>query len=164
MAMDRQQLLATMVLMGINRLVVTDGKISASCLFQLDTLSEATEDSTSDATFDEQHREKEGGGWWQVWFGGKSSRTTSQFHVATTNDTSSTEQVALHSELTGNVEINFRSDVVDLDKIADSLQIQEIEQKAPAAVVAPAPASTPGFQLPPPPPLPTLPGQPGAKP
>ena len=33
MAMDRQQLLATMVLMGINRLVVTDGNIDASCTF-----------------------------------------------------------------------------------------------------------------------------------
>jgi isochorismate hydrolase len=29
MAIDRQQLLATMVMMGINRVVVTDGKISA---------------------------------------------------------------------------------------------------------------------------------------
>jgi hypothetical protein len=32
-AMDRQQLLATMVLMGINRIVVTGGSIEASCRF-----------------------------------------------------------------------------------------------------------------------------------
>jgi hypothetical protein len=36
-AMDRQQLLATMVMMGVNRLVVTNGTIEASCLFELDT-------------------------------------------------------------------------------------------------------------------------------
>src|SRR3954463_8108919 len=34
-AMDRQQLLATMIMMGINRLVVTDGRIEASCMFEL---------------------------------------------------------------------------------------------------------------------------------
>ena len=32
-AMDRQQLLATMILMGINRLIVTDGQINATVLF-----------------------------------------------------------------------------------------------------------------------------------
>lgn len=36
-AMDRQQMLATMVMMGVNRLVVTNGTIEASCLFELDT-------------------------------------------------------------------------------------------------------------------------------
>jgi hypothetical protein len=36
-AMDRQQLLATMVMMGVNRLVVTNGTIEASCFFELDT-------------------------------------------------------------------------------------------------------------------------------
>jgi hypothetical protein len=34
-ATHRQQVLATMVLMGINRIVVTDGKISASVCFEL---------------------------------------------------------------------------------------------------------------------------------
>ena len=38
MALDRQHLLATMVLMGINRLVVTDGDIDAKVLFQLDSV------------------------------------------------------------------------------------------------------------------------------
>ena len=41
-AMDRQQLLATMVMMGINRLVVTNGTIEASCLFELDTTDTIT--------------------------------------------------------------------------------------------------------------------------
>ena len=36
-AMDRQQMLATMVMMGVNRLVVTNGTIEASCMFELDT-------------------------------------------------------------------------------------------------------------------------------
>jgi hypothetical protein len=35
LAAQRQQLLATVVLMGINRIVVTDGKISASVIYEL---------------------------------------------------------------------------------------------------------------------------------
>src|SRR4051812_12507279 len=35
LAAQRQQLLATMVLMGINRLVVTDGRISAGVIYEL---------------------------------------------------------------------------------------------------------------------------------
>jgi len=35
LASNRQQMLATMVLMGINRIVVTEGKISASAAFEL---------------------------------------------------------------------------------------------------------------------------------
>jgi hypothetical protein len=36
LAADRQQLLATMVLMGINRIVVTDGRISAGVIYELE--------------------------------------------------------------------------------------------------------------------------------
>lgn len=36
-AMDRQQTLTTLVMMGVNRLVVTNGTEEASCLFELDT-------------------------------------------------------------------------------------------------------------------------------
>jgi len=36
LAAQRQQLLATVVLMGINRIVVTDGKISASVIYELE--------------------------------------------------------------------------------------------------------------------------------
>src|SRR5574341_1256882 len=74
MAMDRQQLLATMVLMGINRLVVTNGSINASVLFRLDTTDLVTRGF-------HQTAEQAGGGWkttrtrpaWWGWFGGTST-------------------------------------------------------------------------------------------
>lgn len=159
MAMDRQQLLATMVLMGINRLIVTDGKISASCLFTLDTTDTVTEDTTNAASFDE-HTETERKGW-GFWFFPSSKKTsTTDFSVSTTQDTSSTADVQMHAQLAGNVDINFRSETFPLEKVADSLLVTEIQQKAPANAT-PAPAPQPGFQLPPPPALPSLPGMPG---
>jgi hypothetical protein len=156
MAMDRQELLATMVLMGINRLIVTDGKISASCLFTLDTTDSVTQDIHKASSFDE-HTEQEQSGW-RFWFIPTStSTTTTDFSVSTTQDTSSTADVNMHAQLSGNVDINFRSETFPLERMADILQIQEIEQKAPQAA-APATPQPPAFQLPPPPALPPLPG------
>ena len=65
MAMDRQQLLATMVLMGINRLVVTDGHIQASCTFTLDTTNSVKRhyDTASQRDSDSSYSEKG-----QVWY------------------------------------------------------------------------------------------------
>jgi hypothetical protein len=51
-AMDRQQLLATMVMMGVNRLVVTNGTIEASCMFELDTTDALRRARTINTTAD----------------------------------------------------------------------------------------------------------------
>ena len=166
MAMDRQQLLATMVLMGINRLIVTDGKISASCMFELDTRDAVYEDSEDAASFDEEvtSRERKYGFWF---IPSEKKKTTSNFNVSTFSTSSSESELNLSAQMGGNVEINFRSETFPLEKMADVLQIREIEQKAPAAAPAPAPAAgppMPPMQLPPPPPLPAMPGAPGAAP
>ena len=157
-AMDRQQLLATMVLMGINRLIVTDGRISASCLFELDTTEAVYDDTTSAADFDEHKRERTKG--WSWWFVPTTKSTSSSnFKVSTTSDSSTEATSEMHASLSGNVDINFRSETFPLEKMADILQIQEIEQKAPSAAAPPPPAAPPP-NLPPPPPLPSLPGNP----
>jgi hypothetical protein len=146
MAMDRQQLLATMVLMGINRLVVTDGSIAASCTFTLDTKDlvtrhrdKATEyDTTSNYTSKGQH-----------WYNPNATyehSNNAHFNVATHQNEDSTASVDMHAKLGGNVKINFKSDYFPLEKIADVLQMNEIQQKAPAGMQpqanqAPAPAA-----------------------
>jgi hypothetical protein len=161
MAMDRQQLLATMVLMGINRLVVTDGKISASCLFELDTTDAVTTYAETASDFDETVQKRETKGW-HLWFiPAEVQRTTSQFKVSTFKSTDTESRADLHAKLAGNVDINFRTESVSLDRIADLIQIREIEEKAPVAA-APV-AQQPQFALPPPPALPPLPGMPGAQ-
>lgn len=160
MAMDRQQLLATMVLMGINRLIVTDGKISASCLFELDTTDNVYSETENASSFDEKSRKRERG--WRFWFVPSTSTTSSSnFQVSTSSFTSSEADSQMHAALSGNVDINFRSETFPLEKMADLLQIKEIEEKAPQAAPAPL-APRPGMTLPPPPPLPALPGQPPA--
>jgi hypothetical protein len=160
MAMDRQQLLATMVLMGINRLIVTDGRISASCLFELDTRDSITQYADSASSFDETTTKAKRG--WGIWFlPSESEYTTSHFNVSTYNSTESESTAEMHAKLSGNVDINFRSETFPLERMADLLQIQEIEAKAPVAATPAATPALPPMQLPPPPALPPLPGLPG---
>jgi hypothetical protein len=154
MAMDRQQLLATMVLMGINRLVVTDGRLEASVLFELDTKDEVkrkfkrTTDFGVD-TFGSSESGGEGsrsssgreGGflWWggknvsekSSWYNKNYSQAATNFKVSTTQSEDSTSKVDLHAKLAGKVNVNFKSETFPLDKMADVLQVKQIREKAP---------------------------------
>jgi hypothetical protein len=159
-AMDRQQLLATMVLMGINRLIVTDGRISASCVFELDTTDAISQYAETASDYDETTRKKSKG--WGFWFmPSEVQRSTSDFHISTFNSTESESRAEIRAKLAGNVDINFRSETFPLERMADLLQIQEIEAKAPVAATPAATPALPPMQLPPPPALPPLPGLPG---
>ncbi len=164
MAMDRQQLLATMVLMGINRLVVTDGHIQASCTFTLDTTDSVTRHYDTASQLDRDRNYAESG---QVWYNpnAKYDRSnTAHFTVSTHQSEDSSAQAALHAQLGGKVQVSFKSDVFPLEKMADALQINQIQQNAPAglqtqpppgsASPATAPAVGPGSQPTTPAPLP----------
>lgn len=131
MAMDRQQLLATMVLMGINRLVVTDGSIEASCTFSLDTRDRVARHYDKATQFDYQTEYQEsGGGWFSPDY---SSDTTAKFQVATHQSEDSEAKVDLHAKLGGKVRVNFKSETFPLDKMGDLIQ-----PKAPTPARAPA--------------------------
>jgi hypothetical protein len=147
--------------MGINRLIVTDGKISAHCLFQLDTTDSVDTSQSYASEYDQQeHTEEEA--WHFLWFsGGQDRKSDVHFNVKTTNDTDSSADVQMHAELSGEVNINFKSETFPLEKMADLIQIKQIEEKAPAAAAVTPPV--PGAPLPPPPALPALPGMPGAQ-
>jgi hypothetical protein len=125
MALDRQHLLATMVLMGINRLVVTDGDINAKVLFQLDTIDKVTQGSTQTTNFsDEDVKTKSKFGWW---FRPSTTETeTTNFTVATTKSISSQAEIDLHTKLSGEVNVRFKSDAFPLDRMADIIGVDKI--------------------------------------
>jgi len=140
MAMDRQQLLATMVLMGINRIVVTNGNITASVVFQLKTRDVVERDFTQTA-------EQAGGksasstsrpGFWS-WFKPSVTRerdnSWGRFKVTTVQEEDSEASADMKTKLSGKVNINFKSETFPLERMADILQINEIQQKVPSASV-----------------------------
>lgn len=148
MAMDRQQLLATMVLMGINRIVVTNGNITASVVFQLSTRDLVDRDFTQTA-------EQAGGkyesnetrpSFWG-WFSPSTTRSRDsswgRFKVTTVQEEDSEALVEMKTNLSGKVNINFKSETFPLERMADILQINEIQQKVPGAKI---PAQQPAQQ------------------
>ena len=178
-AMDRQQLLATMVMMGINRLVVTNGTIEASCFFELDTTDmrkrhddKHTEfDRTTTTTRDTTHtRDREYSGFWGTpkgkdnWFTKTSSNDVAKFNVKTSSTRDSEETLKMHAELGGKVKVNFKSDFFPMEKMIDILQVQQIREKTAAGIAPQTGASAPALPAPALPPLPALPAAPAAPP
>lgn len=128
MALDRQHLLATMVLMGINRLVVTDGDIEAKVLFQLDTKDKVAKTASQTATFSDQYTyHKENSGWFSPTV---NEDYTANLNVTTTKTDSSTAEVNLHTNLSGQVSVHFKSETFPLDKMADIIGVDQIGGQA----------------------------------
>ncbi|NUP09120.1 MAG: hypothetical protein HOW73_23975 [Polyangiaceae bacterium] len=168
LAMDRQQLLATMVLMGINRLIVTDGSIKASVVFDLNTRDTARQSRSGTRTTNFQENTTSGHrpGIFGIFRGYRTVDRTAQFTAQTVNtDSASSEStVDLKTKLAGEVNLRFRSETFPLDKMTELIQPDLKEKLQPKRAAAAAAPGQPPPAPPPPPQLPpiTLPPAPGA--
>jgi hypothetical protein len=137
---DRLQALATMVLMGINRIVVSEGSLVAKLQFHATAL-------------DRQRVEVEQRG---AGIAGRQVATDqrAQMQVSTTKVNAQAD-AAIKADLLGEVRIAFRTETFPLERFADTAAIQLINRHArwqatetgapaaapaPAAVLPPAPA------------------------
>jgi hypothetical protein len=198
LATSRQQLLATMVLMGINRIVVTDGKIQAKIMYDFQARdntrrqrSAAAMDYARDQYGNVQSTYGSEGDYDYKSEGGETQgqpgsdnydqrdgnyyskgtyKYTQQPIITAMSSATETSESALQTKasLSGVVDINFKSDYLPLEKMADSFQIGMIQNAAkpgrgvaaaggaapaaggaaPAAGTAPSPGGT---STPPPP-------------
>ena len=163
-AMDRQKLLATMVLMGINRIVVTDGKIQASVVFDLnarDIVRRNQERATSfDENYHQRHNKKRKNGWWI--FSTEKETDSSFLNVKTNVTTNQTDEsdssLQLKTKLTGNVDLRFKSDYFPLEKMLDMLGTNQTVLTQVAQ--QPTPQQSQQVQPIAPPPAPALPAPP----
>ena len=125
MAKSRQQLLSSMVMLGINRIVVTDGSINAKVIFDMraqDTAKRKYTASMNDVS-SQRYREKmqaSYGGWFSP-FDMSASFEGEQEHVATVGsslDETSESKAEVKARLSGDVRVNFKSDYLPLEKMA----------------------------------------------
>ena len=159
-AMDRQQVLLSLVLMGINRLIVTDGSIKASVVFQLDTRDQITKSRTSTFDYNQNRNEKYSRSRWGWIFSPSSSYTsdtTTNIKVNTVRQDDSEAKVDLKTKLTGDVNVRFRSETFPLERMTEVLGVVKPEPPR-----RPAPAPAPAAQAAPLP-LPQLPQQPAGR-
>lgn len=148
---ERQQMLATMVLLGLNRVVVRDGSISARLRFRASAADTAkVEYAVSD--------DPGGGGSWGSRGSAAYALPSTKVSTVGINVQSDAE---LKAELFGEVKINFASETLPLDRFVDEAKRTLLERRAksgpaprraaPAAPAAPAPAAEPAPTSPPPP-------------
>jgi len=125
MAKSRQQLLASMVMLGINRIVVTDGSITAKVVFDMRAEDKAKRKYTASMHDEEAQRAKESvsasyGGWFTP-IDVNTSFEAEQTHMATVGssvDETSESKAEVKAKLTGEVRVNFKSDYLPMEKMA----------------------------------------------
>src|SRR5262249_197426 len=164
MALDRQQLLATMVMMGVNRLVVTNGTIEASCMFELNTTDAVRRRMKQERSADWHAQRKAESGYEgsysressgflglgaskklnQSWYGKSSAEDSANFSVSTTRSEDSDAKVQMHAKLAGKVNVQFKSDYFPMEKMVDVMQINQIRGKTPAGRDDKGAAAQPG--------------------
>jgi hypothetical protein len=166
-AQSRLSTLSTMVLLGMQRVVVKDGSINASLRFKAQARDRA---AVQYATGNDPQT---GGTQWGVRGNEGAITTVSTVAVNAQSDSE------LKAEVTGNVRINFASETLPLDRFVDEAQRTLLERhsrktapatsiapttapvaataapvqaSSPAAVIVPVVASAPAAVAPPPPP------------
>jgi hypothetical protein len=138
LAQSRLQLLSTMVLMGVNRIVVTGGKIRATMGFHIDTTDRTHEERATDFDFRTAASGSFGFGPWSA------SASLSVSYVSSTRADSDAE-LNVNADLTGEVDIRFKSDYFPLERFANTDAVGRIRSNtAVPEANAPAAAGGPG--------------------
>jgi hypothetical protein len=193
LATSRQQLLATMVLMGINRIVVTDGKIQAKIMYDfqardsakmqrsataMDYATDSSGNVQTIGTSEGQYEQNKDASSYSRSSDGSEERQSGAYYakgtykysqqpiISAMSTAAEVSDAALQTkaQLSGTVDINFKSDYLPLEKMADSFQIGMIQNAAkpgrgaaaasggtpPASGAAPASGSTTPASTPPP--------------
>lgn len=133
---ERQQLLATMVLLGMNRVAVRDGSISAKVMFRA-----AADDAAKVgyATSNEPQGNVQNWGERGAATYGGASTMVSTLAVNAQSDTT------LRADLFGEVKLNFVSETLPLDRLADAAKIALVQRhSAVSRVATQGTAGTPG--------------------
>jgi hypothetical protein len=124
LARQRQQMLATMVMLGMQRIVVDSGRINASMRFHIDTRSAAQDDRGSQ--FDFRNTLSASGSFGFGPWGASASMTNTIGYVSTQR-TQTTEEMNTDLDLNSSVEIIFKTDYLPLERMAGQGQIDRIK-------------------------------------
>ncbi|WP_322027147.1 hypothetical protein [Burkholderia sp. BCC1977] len=123
LARNRQQLLATMVQMGLQRIVIESGRLNAAMNFHIDASSAAANDRGSQ--FDTRNTVGVSGG---ARFGpwGAEASVQSTIGYVSTDRTQTTESSHADVNLSSGVELVFRTDYVPLNRLAGVGDVERI--------------------------------------
>ena len=123
LARNRQQMLSTMVMLGLQRIVIDSGRLHASMRFHIDTRSAAADDRGS--SFDLRNEVDASG---RFGFGpwGVDARVKNTIGYVSTQRTQTTEEMNTDLDLGSSVELVFRTDYLPLERLAGQGTIDRI--------------------------------------
>jgi hypothetical protein len=127
LAAMRQEMLATMVMLGMQRIVIDSGRIAASMRFHIDTRSAAQEDRGNTLDF-RNTIDASGSFGTGVW--GASVRMQNTIGYVSTQQTQTTEEMNTDLDLNSSVEVVFRSDYLPLNRLAPDSQVAQIRENS----------------------------------
>jgi hypothetical protein len=136
-ARGRQQMLSSMVVLGINRIVVTDGLIHAKVIFDMRASDQAKRVARA-SMYDrsQQTSTSSFSAGFSSWLSPVSANYSSSDysdHVATVQssvDDTSESKAQVKANLTGEVKVNFKSDYFPMEKLANPDMIAAIQGNA----------------------------------
>ena len=127
LAKKRQEMLATMVMLGMQRIVIDGGRINASMRFHIDTRSAAQDDRGSTLDFRNTINAK---AHYDVGIWGVSASMQNTIGYVSTQRTQTTEEMNTELDLNSSVEVAFRSDYLPLNRLASNEQAQRIRDNS----------------------------------
>jgi hypothetical protein len=165
MARDKQSTLATMMQLGMQRIVVDDGRIHASMDLRVDAQSGSQE---ARASRDDWRVNAGASGSFTAGLWGASASASTSVGQVKSDAQYTTEQLGLRAGIRSSVDLAFRTDQVPIDKLASRSARVKLEQAARvpadvssgASIIAAGPAnfSAPSLDVP------SVPAAPPARP
>ena len=130
LAENRHSMLSTMVLMGINRIVITSGRIRAQMGFRIDASDTAEAHTASE--FDEKNETSTGfGGGIGSLLGGPSASMTNTLTYVSSTKKDSQDELDVSANLTGEVDLRFKSDYFPMERFANPQMMAAIQGNTP---------------------------------
>jgi hypothetical protein len=135
LAQSRHSMLSTMMLMGINRIVVTSGRIRAQMGFHIDAKDHGAVQTASEFDWQNETRARfgYGGGLLGGIFGGPrgSIETRNTVTYVSTTKKDSSDDLNVSADLTGEVELKFKSDYFPMERFAKPEMLALIQGHTP---------------------------------
>ena len=127
LARERQAMLSTMLLMGMNRIVVDEGRIHASMTLQVNARStaEQTQAERFDTRVTTGGSASFGTGMW-----GASANMQATVGFVRSDDQFSREDIALQAGLRSSVDVAFHTEPIAIDRMANPSEVRRIRDRS----------------------------------
>lgn len=126
LARNRQAMLSSMVMLGMQRIIVDEGRLHAGMDLRVDARS-LSEQTTGEQFDTRVNTEASGSFGMGVW--GASAKLSATVGYVKTDQQFTQEDLALSAGLRSTVDLAFRTDQIPLDRLAQRARIRQVDQQ-----------------------------------